>query len=209
MVRNRRRTLILSNAEAYPRAVLSPNRSVPIPGVVIKELILLGYSLSLCALVGLYASLTCIVDNTTLLSSRREPWICNQVCASHQTSNIRVAWYITEDVVESIILVLVTTIEDRIRGRGQWREVVNQIVSLSCCVRYVNDVSSVRTDNCNTIFSCISKRDDVVCFCLRIRLTCATRSHDQVINFNLIFVGEETVGSDQIRKFCLESFVAE
>ena len=83
------------------------------------------------------------------------------LCASHQTSNIRVAWYITEEVVESIKLILVTTIKDRIRGRSQWCEVVNQIVGLSCCVRDVNEVSSVWTDNCNTIFSCVSNRDDV------------------------------------------------
>ena len=50
-----------SNADAYPRAVLSPNRSVPIPGVVTKELILFGYNLSLCALDGLYASLTALL----------------------------------------------------------------------------------------------------------------------------------------------------
>ena len=39
-VRNRRRTLILSNADANDNAVLSPKSNVPTPGLVITELIL-------------------------------------------------------------------------------------------------------------------------------------------------------------------------
>ena len=41
-VRNKRRTLILSNADANDSAVLSPNRSVPTPGFVIMNLYVVG-----------------------------------------------------------------------------------------------------------------------------------------------------------------------
>jgi hypothetical protein len=41
-VKNKRRTLILSNAEVYERAVLSPKRIIPAPGEKIIGLILYG-----------------------------------------------------------------------------------------------------------------------------------------------------------------------
>ena len=42
MVRNKRRTLILSKADANASAVLSPKRMIPAPGEAIIGLILLG-----------------------------------------------------------------------------------------------------------------------------------------------------------------------
>ena len=57
---NRRRTLILSNAEDLPNPVLSPKRIIPAPGEKITGLILLEYRRSLCFLPGLYASFTAL-----------------------------------------------------------------------------------------------------------------------------------------------------
>ena len=51
-------TFILSNAEGAERPVLSPNRTVPWPGIVTTGFILAGYNSSLCAFDGLNASLT-------------------------------------------------------------------------------------------------------------------------------------------------------
>ena len=46
-VKNKRRTLILSNADCTPSPVLSPKRMIPDPGWNTTGLILLGYSKSL------------------------------------------------------------------------------------------------------------------------------------------------------------------
>ena len=51
-------TLIRSNALGFASAVLSPNNTVPWPGKDTTGLIRAGYRISLCALVGLNASLT-------------------------------------------------------------------------------------------------------------------------------------------------------
>ena len=57
---NRRRTLILSKAEDLPKAVLSPNKTIPAPGEKITGLTLAEYNLSLSACEGLYASFTAL-----------------------------------------------------------------------------------------------------------------------------------------------------
>ena len=58
ILRNKRRTLILSNAEGDASAVLSPNRIGPAPGKETTGLTAEVYRSSLAALLGLNASLT-------------------------------------------------------------------------------------------------------------------------------------------------------
>ena len=58
MSKNSRLTFILSNALGFFWKVLSPNKTVPLPGKVTTGFTLALYSISLCASFGLNASFT-------------------------------------------------------------------------------------------------------------------------------------------------------
>ena len=81
----------------------------------------------------------------------------------YQTGDVTVKWHVSEGVIETIELILISRVKDCVGRRCQCIEELNNVICLILRTCNVNNRLSIWRNNCDTVFSTLSDSNQFVC----------------------------------------------
>ena len=113
---------------------------------------------------GAVRQLSYVTNLTSGKTSGREPRFCTEGCVNNRSSNVTIQRNISVSLITvTVIHLLVTTVEDSVRGRCKCVSPVDDSLSRSLGVELVDDGRSGRRQEAHAVLTLLTDVDDVVC----------------------------------------------